>query len=56
MWKILTAQIKEGIYYSLVSRRQERMLPENKRIRWYTFFQESKAGLKNVAMEWIDYK
>ena len=61
MWKILTAQIKEEIYYSLTSRRL--FAEEQKECRTgellYTdkhILNESKTIRKNLAMAWIDYK
>ena len=66
MWKILAAQIREKIYYSLTSRR---LFPdEQKRCRKGSrgtaellyidqhILNESKTRLKNLAMAWIDYK
>ena len=66
MWKILTAQIREKIYYSLTSRG---LLPdEQKGCRNGSrgtaellfidqhILNESKTRRKNLAMAWIDYK
>ena len=65
-WKILTAQIRKEIYYSLTSRR---LLPEeqkgcHKRSRGTAellyinqhILNEIKTRRKNLAMTWIDYK
>ena len=66
IWKMLTAQIKENIKYSLTSRE---IFPEEKKgcqkrsrgtedilyIEQHVF-NESKARRKNLAMAWIDYK
>ena len=66
MWKILTAQIREEIYYSLTSlglfpdeqkgcykgsRGTAELLYIDQHI-----LNESKTGWKNLAMAWIDYK
>ena len=66
MWKILTAQIREKIDYSLTSRG---LFPEEqkgcrKRSRGIAellyidqhILNESKTRRKNLAMDWIDYK
>ena len=66
IWKILTAQIRERIYYSLISRG---LLPnEQKGCRKGSrgtaellyidkqILNESKNRRKNLAMAWIDYK
>ena len=66
MWKILTAHIREKIYYSLTSRG---LFPDAKKgcrkgSRGTAEFlyidqhilNESKARRKNLAMAWIDYK
>ena len=66
MWKILTAQIREEIYYSRTSRG---LFPDEQKgcgkgtrgtaeILYIDqhFLNESKTGRKNVAMAWIDYK
>ena len=66
MWKILTAQIREKIYYSLTSRG---LFPdEQKGCRKGSrdtaellyidqrILNESKTRRKNLAMAWIDYK
>ena len=66
MWKILTAQIREKIYYSLTSRglfpdeekgyrKGSRDTEELLYIDQHTL-NESKARRKNLAMAWIDYK
>ena len=66
MWKILTAQIREAIYYSLTSR--ELFPDEKKRCCKGTrdtaellyidqhILNESKNRRKNLIMTWIDYK
>ena len=66
MWKILTAQIREEIYYSLT--RRELFRDEEKGCRkgprgtaelLYSdqhTLNENKNGRKNLAMAWIDYK
>ena len=66
MWKILTAQIKEKIYYSLISRRifLEEQKGSNKGTRGTEdllcivqyILNKSKTRRKNLAMAWIDYK
>ena len=66
IWKILTTQIREKIYYSLTSRG---LFPDeqkgcHKRPRGTAkllyidqhILNESKARRKNLAMAWIDYK
>ena len=66
MWKILTAQIREKIYYSLTS---HRLFPkEQKGCRKGSrgtaellyidqhILNESKTRRTNLAMAWIDYK
>ena len=66
MWKMLTAQIREQIYSSLISRG---IFPDEqkgfcKRIRGTEellyidqhILNESKTRQKNLAMAWIDYK
>ena len=66
MWKILTAQIREKIYYLLTSRR---LFPDEQKgchkgsrgtvELLYTdqhILNESKTRRKNLAMAWIDYK
>ena len=66
MWKLLTAQTREAIYYSLISRG---LFPDeqkgcNKRSRGTAellyidqhIINESKNRRKNLAMAWIDYK
>ena len=66
MWKILTAQIREEIYYSLTSRG---LFPDEQKgcCKWprgtaelFYIYQhilnESKTRRKNLAMAWIDYK
>ena len=58
MWKILTAQIREGIYYLLV---YWRLFPEeqkgNKRNNWPSIYsQRSQSDVKHVAMASISYK
>ena len=66
MWKTLTAQIREEVYYSLISRGL--FTEEQKRCHKVTretgdllnidqhILKESKARRKNVVMAWIDYK
>ena len=66
MWKILTAQIKKEIYYSLTS--LELFPEEQKGCRKgsrgtaellyidQTILNQSKTRRKNLAMAWIDYK
>ena len=64
MWKILTAQIREGVYYSLTSRE---LFPDEQ--KWCRkgskataellyidqhILNESKNRRKNVAIAWID--
>ena len=59
MWKILTAQVREEIYYSLISRG---FFPEEQKGAAELLYidqhilNESKTKRKNVAMAWIDYK
>ena len=66
MWKILTAQIREKIYYSLTSRG---LFPDEQKGCCKGFrgtaellyvdqhiLNESKTRRKNLAMAWIDYK
>ena len=56
MWKILTAQIREEIYYSLTSRG---LFPDEQKKLLYIdqhILDESKTRQKNLAMAWIDYK
>ena len=66
MWKILTAQIREEIYYSLTSRG---LFPEEQKgcrkgsigtaellYIDQDILSESKTRRKNLAMAWIDYK
>ena len=66
MWKILTAQIREKIYYSLTSRglfpdeqkgcrKGSRGTAELLYIDQH-ILNESKTRRKNLAMVWIDYK
>ena len=66
MWKILTAQIREKIYNSLISRglfpdelkgcrKGSRGTAELLYIDQH-FLNESKTRRKNLAMAWIDYK
>ena len=66
MWKILTTQIREKIYYSLISRglfpdeqkgcrKGPRGTAELPYIDQY-ILKESKTRRKNLAMAWIDYK
>ena len=66
MWKILTAQIREEIYYSLTShglfpdeqkecRKGSRGTAELLYIDQH-ILNESKTRWKNLAMAWIDYK
>ena len=66
MWKILTAQIREKIYYSLTShglfpdeqkgyRKRSRGTAELLYIDQH-IQSESKTRRKNLAMAWIDYK
>ena len=66
MWKILTAQIREKIYYSLTSHRlfpdkQKRCRKGSKGTAELLYIDqhilnESKTRWKNLAMTWIDYK
>ena len=66
MWKILIAQIKEKIYYSLTSRRlfpdEQKGCRKGSRGTAELFYidqhilNESKTRRKNLAMGWIDYK
>ena len=66
MWKMLTAQIREAVYYSLTSRR---LFPkEQKGYRKGSrgtgelhymdqqVFNENKTKRKNLTMAWIDFK
>ena len=65
MWKILTAQIRGKIYYSLTSRG---LFPDEQKgcrkgsrdtaelLYIDQLLNESKARRKNLAMAWIDYK
>ena len=66
MWKILTAQIREEIYYSLTS---YGLFPDEQKGCWkgprgtaellyidQHILNESKNTRKNLAMAWIDYK
>ena len=66
MWKILTAQIREKMYYSLTShglfpdeqqgcRKRSSGTAELLYIDQY-ILNESKIRRKNLAMAWIDYK
>ena len=66
MWKILTAQIREKIYYSLTSRglfldeqtgcrKRSRGTAELLYIDQH-ILNESKTRRKNLSMAWIDYK
>ena len=66
MWKILTAQIKEKIYYSLISneifpekqkgyREKTRGTEELQYIDQH-ILNESKTRWKNLAMAWLDNK
>ena len=66
MWKILTAQIREEIYYSLTSRglfpdeqkgcrKGSRGTAELLYIDQH-ILNESKNRRKNLVMPWIDYK
>ena len=64
MWKILTAQIKEKIYYSLTSHGlfpdEQKGCPKGSRGTAELLYidqhilNESKAIRKNLAMAWID--
>ena len=66
MWKILTAQIREQIYYSLTSHGlspdEQKGCCEGSRGTAGLFYidqqilNESKTRRKNLAMAWIDYK
>ena len=66
MWKILTAQIREKIYYSLTSRGffpdEQKGCRKGSRGTAELLFidrhilNESKTRRKNLAMAWIDYK
>ncbi len=66
LWQILTAQIREKIYYSLKSRGifSDEQKGCHKRTRGTLellyidqhIFNESKTRRKNLAMAWIDYK
>ena len=66
MWKILTAQVKEEIYYSLASRRlfyeeQKGCCKGSKGTTellyiYQHILNESKTRRKNLSMAWIDYK
>ena len=66
MWKILTAQIREEIYYSLTSRglfpEEQKGCCTGSRGTAELFYidqhilNESKTRWKNLAMAWIDYK
>ena len=66
MWKILTAQIREEIYYSLTSRG---LFPDEQKGSYkgsrgtaellyidQHILNESKTRRKNLAMAWIDYE
>ena len=66
MWKTLRAQIRKGIYYSLVCRE---LFPEkpkgcNRVVRGMgdlpyidqNFLKESKARQKSLAIAWIDFR
>ena len=66
MWKILTAQIREKIYYSLIShglfpneqkgcRKGSRVTAEFLYIDQH-ILNGSKNRRKNLAMAWIDYQ
>ena len=66
MWKILTAQIREEIYYSLISRgifpgeqkgccKRTRGTEEQLYLDQHPL-NESKTLRKNIAVAWIDYK
>ena len=66
IWKILTAQIREKIYYSLAScglfpdeqkgrRKGSRDIAELLNINQH-ILNGSKTRRKNLAMAWIDYK
>ena len=66
MWKILTAQVREEIYYSLTSRglfpeEQKRCCKRSRGTAELLYIDqhilnESKTRRKNLAMAWIDYK
>ena len=66
IWKILTAQIREKIYYSLTSRGlfpdEQKGCCKGSRGRAELLYidqhilNESKTRLKNLAIAWIDYK
>ena len=66
MWKILTVQIKEVIYYSLTNRRlfpdeQKGCCKGSRGMAELLYIDEhilneSKTRWKNLAMSWIDYK
>ena len=66
MWKILTAQIREKIYYTLTSRRlfpnEQKGCRKGSRCTTELLYidqhitSESKTRRKNLAMAWIDYK
>ena len=66
MWKILTAQIREKIYYSLTRRglfpdEQKGCHKGSRGTAELLYFDqhilnESKTRRKNLAMDWIDYK
>ena len=61
MWKILTAQIREKIYYSLTSRGVFPDEQEGCRTAELLYIDQhilnkSKTRWKNLAMPWIDYK
>ena len=66
MWKLLTAQIKEEIYYSLTSRglfpEEQKGCRKGSRSKAELLYidqhisRESKTRRKNLAMAWIDYK
>ena len=64
MGKILTAQVREEIYYSFISHRQ---FPEEQKgcrkgirktgeLRYYTQHVKCKTRRKNVGKAWIDYE
>ena len=62
MWKILTAQVREEIYYSITS---SGLFPEEQKGSRGTakllyidqhILNESKTRRKNLAIAWIDYK
>ena len=66
MWKILTAQITEEIYYSLISReifpaeqKGCRKGPRGTGEQQYIdqrILNENKTGCKNLVIAWTDYK